>query len=96
MICNVARPVLTSKILKSLKAVKLLIKPDILSNRHFIKQETISVFFRHFLQRVTKCIKNMGIDASPKRNGIEGGIARCVLMEEGIMSEEGYRILAYA
>jgi hypothetical protein len=75
MVCNVACPALTSKILKSPNAVKFLITPDILSERHFIKQETtVSVFFKHFLQRVTKCIKNMGIDASPKRNGTEEGL----------------------
>jgi len=72
MICNVAHPALTSKILKSLNAVKFLIEPDIICDRHFIKQETtVPVFFRHFLQRVTKCIKNMGIDAGPKMNGTE-------------------------
>jgi len=56
MICNVACPAPTSKILKSLNAVKFLIKLDILSDRCFIKPEiTEPVFLRHFLQRVVKC-----------------------------------------
>ena len=43
---------------------------------------------------MTKCIKNMGIDAGPKMNGIQEGL-QGVLMEEGIMSGEEYRILGY-
>ena len=96
MICNAACPALTSKILKSLNAVKFLIKPNIFSDQHFIKQETtVPVFFGHFLQRMTKCIKNMGIDASPTMNGTEEGFQGLVLMEDR-MSEEEYRILGYA
>jgi len=75
VIYNVACSALTSKILKTLNAVKFLIKPHVLSDRHFIKQTTaVLVFFRYFLQTVTKCIKNMGIDASLKRNDIEEGL----------------------
>jgi len=75
MICNIACPAPTSKILITLNAVKFLIKPDVLSGRHFIKQETtVPVFLRHVLHRVTKCIKSLVIDAGPKMNSIEEGL----------------------
>ena len=40
MICNVAHPASTSKIFKSPNAVKFLIKPNFLSDQHFIEQVT--------------------------------------------------------
>jgi len=74
MICKGAHPVPT-KILKSLIAIIFLIKLDILSDRHLIKQETtVPVFFRHFLQRMVKCIQHMGIDAFQKMNSVEEGL----------------------
>jgi hypothetical protein len=63
MICNIASP-LCCRVLKTLNTGELLIEVDILSDAHFIKQETtVLVSIRYFLLAVLEWIKHMGIDA---------------------------------
>jgi hypothetical protein len=71
MICNVARPAMTSKILISLKAVKFLIKPDILS---YQIRDNSTGLFHTFSAESDEVHQIMGIDASPKINGTEEGL----------------------